>query len=125
MSSVEAAVGVLAMAGFALVLAGFGFHQRIPLILFGADIDRLLDRAARKHRRRTIFELQRPLSWQVPASVSAGSPQREWSAEKIRDTAALIAGVLRTEVDVQRNDRVAICKRNHFDFFLFSSAITR
>lgn len=119
---------LLALAGAVLAYAAFvcwrlGIHQRLPLVLSHISLERIPDRAARKHGDRILFTCDPPVGW------SAGDPAypdgRQWSAKRIRDTAAILAGALRDRLQVRRNQRIAICKSNHFDYHLLTMAVVR
>jgi acyl-coenzyme A synthetase/AMP-(fatty) acid ligase len=113
--------GVIAL----VVIAGrLGFHQRLALLAFHRlRIWTAVDFAARRYGDRVIFELEEPLGWRMPQEAEADG--RYWSARRVQRTAARLAAIFKNELSLGRADRAAIVKRDDFDVFLFSLAITR
>lgn len=102
-----------------------GFHQRLPLLLArNCSIDQVLDRAADRHGDDVLIELETPLGWEIPRIEDTRADPHLWSARRIKDTVAYLAGALQ-RMGVLRNDRVVIVKQNNFDVFLFSLATIR
>jgi acyl-coenzyme A synthetase/AMP-(fatty) acid ligase len=122
---------MLALAlGCAALYAGFviwrlGVHQRLPLILSPISLEAIPDRAARRHGERPLFSCDTPVAWSVPQHAERYPDAARWSAVRIRDTAALLAGALAGELDVGRGERIAIVKANHFDIHLLIAGCVR
>src|ERR1043165_590774 len=117
--------GVALVAAYAaFVLARLGVHQRLPLVLGPISLERIPDRAARKHGDRPLFSCDRPPEWSVPALQARYPDATCWSARRIRETAGFLATLLQ-RVGVRRGDRVAILKRNHLDVHLLTAGVVR
>ena len=115
---------VVALAYVVFVLIRLGVHQRLPLVLGPISIDRIIDVAARAHADRPLFTCDVPAEWSVPALRLRYPRETQWTAGRIKATAGFVAACLR-DGGVQRGDRVAILKRNHFDIQILNAAIIR
>ncbi len=111
-------------AWLALVLRRLGVHQRLPLVLGRISLERIPDRAARRHGDQPLFTCDRPAEWCVPALAERYPDPLQWSASRIAATAGYVAAVIRL-AHVTRGDRVAIFKRNHFDVHLLTAGVVR
>ena len=76
-------------------------------------------------RREPLFTCDRPVGWRVPALSERYPDDASWSAARIESTAGYLATMLRECLDVQRGERVAILKQNHFDIHLLIAGIVR
>lgn len=112
----------LAYALFALVR--LGVHQRLPLALGPMSLERIPDRAARMHGERPLFTCDTTPQWDVPAHRGRYDTGTNWTAARIRSTAGYLASVFRA-LRVNRGDRVAILKQNHFDIHLLALGVVR
>jgi long-chain acyl-CoA synthetase len=124
----------MALSGAFLAVAGvyglwvgvrLGVHQRLPLVLDRISLDRIPDRAARRHGDRPLFTTDEPCRWTVPAIRHRYPDPTAWSALRIRETAGYVAGVLRRRCGVGYPDRVALLKRNHLDIHVLLAGIVR
>jgi long-chain acyl-CoA synthetase len=103
-----------------------GFPERLRLLLGGlGEMHEIVDQAARRHGDRTLIELETPLAWNTPAGKIAVRDDREWSAVRLQQTVALIAGALKQIASPRLGDRIIIYKENAFDLFLFAASIMR
>jgi acyl-coenzyme A synthetase/AMP-(fatty) acid ligase len=77
------------------------------------------------HRGRILFTTDEPCLWRVP-SLSNRYPDRySWSAERIEQTAGYVAAALLGSFKLERGDRVALFKTNHFDMHVLMCGIVR
>lgn len=113
----------LAYCGF--VLWRLGVHRRLPLIVSPISLETIPDRAARRYGERTLFTCDPPVRWAVPALADRFPDGARWSAVRIRDTAACLAGALQDRLKIARGDRIAICKSNHFDVLVLIAGAVR
>ena len=125
MTGLLMAVIVVIFGAYALfVLVRLGLHQRLPLALGRISIDQIIDAAARTHGERPLFTCDAPADWSVPGLRSIYPCETDWTAARIKATAGFVAACL-SEAGVERGDRVAILKRNHFDVHILNAAIIR
>ncbi|ADO71022.1 class I adenylate-forming enzyme family protein [Stigmatella aurantiaca] len=122
-------VGVLlalVLGWMAYCFVKLGFPERLGLLFGGlASIDKIVDQSAARYGDTTLIELETPLKWKVPAGKVRAAQEQEWSAVRVQQTVALIAGALKKFAKPQMGDRVIIYKENAFDLFLFASATIR
>jgi acyl-coenzyme A synthetase/AMP-(fatty) acid ligase len=102
-----------------------GVHQRLPLAFGPMSLDRIPDRAARKYGDRVVFTTDAPCAWEVPALRERYPDPTAWSPSRIKATAGYVAALLRSELGVERGDRVAVLKANHLDMHIFNISIVR
>ena len=114
---------ILAYGGF--LVWRLGIHQRLPLAFGPISLESIPDRAARRHGERLLYTCDCPVGWRVPALSERYSDDVSWSAARIKSTAGYLATMLRECFDVQRGERVAILKQNHFDIHLLIAGIVR
>ena len=114
---------ILAYGGF--LVWRLGIHQRLPLAFGPISLESIPDRAARRHGERLLYTCDCPVGWRVPALSERYSDDVSWSAVRIKSTAGYLATMLRECFDVQRGERVAILKQNHFDIHLLIAGIVR
>ena len=114
---------ILAYGGF--LVWRLGIHQRLPLAFGPISLESIPDRAARRHGERLLYTCDRPVGWRVPALSERFSDDASWTAVRIGATAGYLATMLRECFDVQRGERVAILKENHFDIHLLIAGIVR
>jgi acyl-coenzyme A synthetase/AMP-(fatty) acid ligase len=124
MSWLAAGAATLSAGYVVFALVRLGVLQRLPLVLGPISLERIPDRAARKYGDRPLFSCDRPPEWSVLALKVRYPDGTQWSALRIRDTAGYLAAFLRN-TGVQRGDRVAILKRNHFDIHLLTAGVVR
>lgn len=108
------AAPVLGYLAFAVV--HLGFPGRLALLArWNNRIDEILEASAQRHGERALIELAEPLAW---------TAQRCWTAGQALDAVEQISAVC-AYLGVRPGERVAICKANAFDYFLFSVAAIR
>ncbi|MDC0714889.1 AMP-binding protein [Stigmatella sp. ncwal1] len=116
----------LVLGWVAYCFVKLGFPERLGLLLGGlANIHKVVDQAAARYGDTTLIEVETPLKWKVPAGKVRVQNDQEWSAVRVQQTVALIAGALKKFANPQMGDRVIIYKENAFDLFLFASAAIR
>ncbi len=120
---VAAALAIVA-AYVAFVLLRLGVHQRLPLALRPISLERIPDRAARRHGDRPLFSCDVAPAWHVPALRGRYASETQWTALRIESTAGFVAALMRG-LGVTRGDRVAILKANHFDIHVLVAGIVR
>jgi long-chain acyl-CoA synthetase len=122
-------VGVLlavVLGWVAYCLVRLGFPERLALLFGGIrSIHKIVDEAAARHGDATLIELETPLRWKAPADKVRALHEQEWSAVRVQQTVALIAGALKKFASLSHGDRVIIYKENAFDLFLFAAASFR
>ncbi|WP_083473309.1 class I adenylate-forming enzyme family protein [Frankia sp. R43] len=141
----------LAAAYVAFVCASVALPRRLWLALGPMSLERIPDRAARRHRDRVLFTSDEPCTWSLPGPApGAGSGPRPgpppgpgpgpgagpgagagaapgpvaWTARDIQATAGLVAAALRA-LGLRHGQRVAILKRNHLDIHLLHLGVVR
>ena len=102
-----------------------GFHQRLPLALGPLSLDGIPARAAKKYGERVLFTSDEECAWEIPPLRSRYSDSTEWSARRIHCTAEYLARMFQDNLDVRRNERVAVLKKNHLDIHIFLVSIVR
>lgn len=115
---------IFLLAYFIFVVFTLGLHQRLPLALSHISLEDIPRRAAKKYGSKIIFTCDAPCNWKVPALHLKYPISYEWSAERIHLTAGYVAAMLQ-QVGVNRGDRVAILKKNHFNIHLLILSIIR
>ncbi len=120
---VAAALAIVA-AYAAFVLLRLGVHQRLPLALRPISLERIPDRAARRHGDRPLFTCDVAPAWHVPALRGRYASETQWTALRIKSTAGFVAALMRG-LGVTHGDRVAILKANHFDIHVLVTAVVR
>ncbi|WP_242425064.1 class I adenylate-forming enzyme family protein [Frankia sp. EI5c] len=98
------------------------------------SLERVPDRAARRHRDRVLFTSDEPCSWSLPdpgrsgdtagAGGTGGPLPDSWTARDIQATAGRLAAALRS-LGLRHGQRVAVLKRNHFDIHLLHLGVVR
>ena len=115
---------VLGAGYFVFVAMRVGLHQRLPLAVGPMSLERIPDRAAAMHGERALFTCDNAPEWSVSALDERYPSGTEWSAVRIQRTAGYLATLFHT-LGVQKGDRVAILKRNHFDMHLLTLGVVR
>lgn len=115
----------LALGYAAFVALRTGLFRRLPLALGPISLEAIPDRAARRYGDRVLFTTETPCAWEVPALRERYPDRSRWSAERVRSTAAHVAGALRERLGIRHGDRVAILKENHFDVHVLIAAVVR
>lgn len=102
-----------------------GLHHRIFLALGPISIERIPDRAARKYGEKILFTSDVPCKWEVPALRDKYKDLNAWSAMRIKLTAGYVAKILQSKFGIHYGVRVAIFKKNHFDYHIFHTSVVR
>jgi long-chain acyl-CoA synthetase len=120
-------LGVLAVLGayLAFVAWRLGIHQRAPLALGSISLDTIPDRAEKMYGDKPLFTCDTPVRWDVPALTGRYRDATDWDAHRIASTIAFLAAMLTQIVGINRGDRVAIFKGNHFDIHLLHLSVVR
>ena len=118
------ALGLL-IAYLVFVGARLGLHQRLPLAFGPISLEHIPDRAAAKHGDAALFTSDTPCCWRIAALQERYSDPTSWSARKIQFAASYLARLFQDSLGVERGDRVAILKRNHFDIHVLILGIVR
>lgn len=118
---------VLALIGGYAVFGAvtLGLHQRLLLALSAISLEDIPDRAARTYGDRVLFTSDRPCAWEIPALRERYRDPTSWSAARIKQTAGILATMLRDRLGMQYGDRIAILKENHVDIHIFVAAVIR
>jgi acyl-CoA synthetase (AMP-forming)/AMP-acid ligase II len=99
--------------------------ERIPLAFSKISIEAIPDRAAKKYGDAILFRSDKPCRWDIPALRHLYADNLQWSAKRIKIVAGYLARMLGDYFQLQKNERVAILKQNHFDIHIFITAIVR
>jgi long-chain acyl-CoA synthetase len=108
-----------------IVIVKLGLHQRIPLALGKISIETIPVRAAKKYGDQILFTSDKPCNWNIPILESKYPSILSWSAKRIKIVSGYLAKMLQEYFQLQKNERVAILKQNHFDIHLFTLSIVR
>lgn len=108
-----------------LIISRLGLFERIPLALGKISIETLPDRAAKKYGNTILFISDKPCRWDIPALRNQYADNLQWSAKRIKMAAGFLAKMLQDYFQLQKDERVAILKQNHFDIHIFITAIVR
>jgi long-chain acyl-CoA synthetase len=109
----------------AFVCLSIGLPRRLRLALGPMSLERVADRAARRHRNRVLFTSDEPCQWALPQlDGDADHRPDAWTASAVRDTAGYLAAALRS-LGLRHGERVAILKENHFDIHLLHLGVVR
>lgn len=101
-----------------------GFHQRIPLVFSKFSFEQIPTNAAKRHRDRIVATTDDPVLWMVP-QLKVSLDQFTWSANRINDTIGFMAAMLTKQHGFIHANRVAIVKKNHFDYQIINAAVVR
>lgn len=115
----------LATAYAVFVALRLGLPQRVALALRPISLEEIPDRAAAKYGDRVLFTSDTPCAWEVPALRRGWPGRADWSASRLRSTIGYLAAMFQDRLGVQRGDRVAILKENHFDIHIFVASVVR
>ena len=118
-------IGGVAAAYLLFAAFSVGLPERLWLALLPISLERIPDRAARRHGDRVLFTTDEPCAWSVPRLAGPPADPRQWSASRIRATAGYLATLLRERFDLRHGERVAILKENHLDLHLLQLGIVR
>ena len=111
-----AAVVLVGLVALTWILTRLGLWQRLWLLWqWDARVDRVLEFAHQRHGSRVLIELAQPLAWES---------RQQWSAGDILAQVERLSG-LWGQLGIGRGERVAVCKRNEFDYFLFCVSLLR
>jgi acyl-CoA synthetase (AMP-forming)/AMP-acid ligase II len=121
--AVALALVFVPLAYLLFVCVSLGLPERLRLAFGPLSLEKIADVAARKHGDRVLFTTDEPCAWTVPQLGPVDGDS--WTARRIRATAGYVAGLLRERFDLQRDERVAILKRNHLDMHLLMLGIIR
>jgi acyl-coenzyme A synthetase/AMP-(fatty) acid ligase len=99
--------------------------ERIPLAFTKISIEAIPDRAAKKYDDTILFRSDKPCRWDIAALRNQYADNLQWSAKRIKIVAGYLARMLGDYFQLQKNERVAILKQNHFDIHIFITAIVR
>ena len=114
------------IGGYAVFVAlRVGLHQRLPLALGHISLEDIPDRAARRYGNQALFTSDRPCAWEIPVLSERYRDPVSWSALRIKQTAGILATMLRHRLGMQYGDRIAILKENHLDIHIFVGAVIR
>lgn len=108
-----------------IIIVKLGLHQRIPLALGKILIETIPVRAAKKYGDQILFTSDKPCNWNISILENKYPSTLSWSAKRIKIVSGYLAKMLQDYFQLQKNERVAILKQNHFDIHLFTLSIVR
>ncbi|WP_026240344.1 class I adenylate-forming enzyme family protein [Parafrankia discariae] len=115
----------VAAAYAAFVCQSVALPRRLWLALGPMSLERIPDRAARRHRGRVLFTSDEPCSWSIPRPGGTPAPRPDsWTARDVQATAGRLAAAL-CALGLRHGQRVAVLKQNHFDIHLLHLAVVR
>ena len=101
-----------------------GFHQRLPLIFRRFSFEQIPVILASKYGDRIIVTTDDPVRWAVPQMFESAD-SCSWTANKFNDSIGYVSGLLKSQLAIAHADRVAVLKKNHFDYHVLNAAVVR
>ena len=101
-----------------------GFHQRLPFIFRRFSFEEIPMLLASKYGDRVIATTDDPVRWVVPQQFALADSY-SWTANKFNDSIGYVSGLLKKQLAIAHADRVAVLKKNHFDYHVLNAAVVR
>lgn len=120
-------LGVLALPCIYVIYAlhKLGYYARIPLTFSKISLEQIPAKAAKRYGDREIFFSDTPCAWGIPQLSTMQTKPSSWSANALNLTAGFVGAVIQRTGPLNKGDRVAILKENHFDIQLLMMSAVR